>query len=229
MTPSPINTHWFTQMTLASIQKQLGTATNPMGHLTNDSSHFLNIFKATMNNNAINNQPFMGKNQFHPANFSFLSDPLALNSQSLIPVHLSNQATDLQFKPMPFIKLDNMLKGKLAGSAMDFIQAGQKYDIHPALLSAIAIHETGNGSSRAVNEKLNVAGMMGRNGLRNYDSIQESIFDMARNLRENYFNQGRNTIDRIGAKYAPVGATNDPTGLNNHWVTGITSIFNRLT
>ncbi|MBW9235637.1 glucosaminidase domain-containing protein, partial [Leptospira santarosai] len=82
----------------------------------------------------------------------------------------------------------------------------------PGLLSAIAIHETGNGSSRAINNKNNVAGMMGKNGLRSYESVEESIFDMARNLRKNYLNQGIDTIAKIGAKYAPIGAGNDPTG-----------------
>lgn len=222
---SPINSQWYAQMIVASLQQQLGNAVYSKGHLANSNAPFLDIFKNAMNTNAIKSHSWLE----NTPSTSFPFHPMFLQSQKHMDMPLSNQGRELQFKPMPFIKLDNMLKGKLAGSAMDFIQAGQKYDIHPALLSAIAIHETGNGSSRAVNEKLNVAGMMGRNGLRSYDSIQESIFDMARNLRENYFNQGRDTIASIGAKYAPVGAANDPTGLNNHWVTGITSIFNRLT
>ena len=137
--------------------------------------------------------------------------------------------TDLNFKPIQFIKLENTLAGKLTGTATHFINAGKKYDIDPNLLSAIAIHETGNGSSKAAHEKNNIAGMMGRNGLRSYDSVEESIFDMARNLRQNYLNQGKTTVAEIGAKYAPVGAANDPTGLNNHWTTGVSHQLNKLT
>nr|WP_246231665.1 glucosaminidase domain-containing protein [Sporosarcina jiandibaonis] len=138
-------------------------------------------------------------------------------------------STDLNFQPVQFLKLDSTLAGKLSDSAIHFINAGKKYDINPNLLSAIAIHETGNGSSKAAHEKNNIAGMMGRNGLRSYDSVEESIFDMARNLRQNYLNLGKTTITEIGAKYAPVGAANDPTGLNNHWTTGVSRQLNKLT
>lgn len=141
----------------------------------------------------------------------------------------ARDTSDLKFKPPQFIKLDNTLEGKLSGMAAHFINAGKKYDLDPNLLSAIAIHETGNGSSRAVNDKNNVAGMMGKNGLRSYASIEDSIFDMARNLRQNYLNQGKDTIAKIGAKYAPVGAANDPTGLNNHWTKGVSNQYSKLT
>lgn len=153
--------------------------------------------------------------------------PAAVNTpvQPAVP----NLKTDLTFKPIQFLKLENILAGKLSGTASHFINAGKKYDLDPNFLSAIAIHETGNGTSRAANEKNNVAGMMGKNGLRSYESVEESIFDMARNLRQNYVDQGRTTVAAIGAKYAPVGATNDPTGLNNHWVTGVNLQLNKLT
>lgn len=141
----------------------------------------------------------------------------------------ATDTSDLKFKPTQFIKLDNTLEGKLSGTAAHFINAGKKYDLDPNLLSAIAIHETGNGSSRAAQDKNNVAGMMGKNGLRSYASVEDSIFDMARNLRQNYLNQGKDTIAKIGAKYAPVGAANDPTGLNNHWTNGVSNQYSKLT
>ena len=137
--------------------------------------------------------------------------------------------SDLKFRPVQFLKLDGQLAGKLSGSAVHFIEAGKKYDIDPNLLSAIAVHETGNGSSRAANEKNNIAGMMGKNGLRSYESVADSIYDMARNLRQNYLNQGKESIAQIGAKYAPVGAANDPTGLNNHWTQGVSKFYTQLT
>ncbi|WP_223282778.1 glucosaminidase domain-containing protein [Neobacillus kokaensis] len=126
-------------------------------------------------------------------------------------------------------KLDLYLKGVLQNTGHHFAEAGEKYQINPALLAAISIHETGNGTSNAARFKYNVAGMMGKNGLKSYDSIRDSIFDMARNLRQNYLDQGKQTIAQIGAKYAPIGASNDPTQLNNHWVTGVQSQFHKLT
>jgi hypothetical protein len=126
-------------------------------------------------------------------------------------------------------KIDSVLEGKLAGKGMTFIAAGQKYNVDPALLVAIAQHETGNGNSRAAIEKNNIAGMMGKNGLKSYQSVEESIMDMARNLSENYLGKGFTTIAKIGAKYAPLGAENDPLGLNNHWINGVTKYYNKLT
>ena len=35
-------------------------------------------------------------------------------------------------------------------------------------------------------------------------------------------------LKKIGAKYCPVGAENDPKGLNQYWVSGVTSIYNSL-
>ncbi|MDF2787993.1 MAG: conjugal transfer protein [Neobacillus sp.] len=125
--------------------------------------------------------------------------------------------------------LNAHLKGVLQNTGHLFAEAGKKYDIDPALLAAISIHETGNGSSNAARFKFNVAGMMGKNGLKSYSSIEESIFDMARNLRQNYLDKGKLTIAQIGAKYAPIGAANDPTQLNNHWVTGVQRYFDTLT
>jgi flagellum-specific peptidoglycan hydrolase FlgJ len=125
--------------------------------------------------------------------------------------------------------INSHLKGVLQNTGHFFEEAGKKYDIDPALLAAISIHETGNGTSNAARFKFNVAGMMGKNGLKSYSSIEESIFDMARNLRQNYLDQGKKTIAQIGAKYAPIGAANDPTQLNNHWVRGVQRYFDTLT
>jgi beta-N-acetylglucosaminidase len=134
----------------------------------------------------------------------------------------------LRYRSLSAESLDQVLGGKLTGMGEVFIQAGKKYNIDPALLTAIAQHETGNGKSKAAIEKNNIAGMMGKNGLRSYGSVEESIMDMARNLSKNYLGQGLDTISKIGAKYAPIGAGNDPTGLNNYWVRGVTKYTNLL-
>lgn len=125
-------------------------------------------------------------------------------------------------------RLNQILNGKLKGAGDLFVAAGQQYNVNPALLAAISMHETGNGTSRAAYERNNVAGVMGANGLRNYSSVAESILDMARNLRQNYLDEGKQTIAEIGAKYAPIGAENDPTHLNNDWVNGVSHYFGML-
>jgi hypothetical protein len=134
----------------------------------------------------------------------------------------------LQYQAMDADELNTQLKGTLQNTGKFFVEAGEKYQISPAFLAAVSMHETGNGTSNASRYKNNVAGMMGKNGLKSYDSIEESILDMARNLRNNYLDEGKTTIAQIGAKYAPVGAANDPTGLNNHWVKGVQSYLDRM-
>lgn len=125
--------------------------------------------------------------------------------------------------------LNSQLKGVLQNAGDLFAEAGKKYQINPAFLAAISMHETGNGTSNAARFKYNVAGMMGKDGLKSYASIEDSIFDMARNLRQNYLDEGKLTISQIGAKYAPIGANNDPRQLNNHWVQGVQRNFSTLT
>ncbi|WP_052759800.1 glucosaminidase domain-containing protein [Paenibacillus sp. DMB20] len=124
--------------------------------------------------------------------------------------------------------MNQTLSGALKGKGDAFAAAGKKYGIDPALLAAIAIHETGNGSSNAVRKKNNVGGMMGKNGLMTFGSVDEGIDRMASNLKRLYFDQGLTTIPQIQKKYAPVGASNDPTGLNNHWVSGVTRYYRML-
>jgi beta-N-acetylglucosaminidase len=139
-----------------------------------------------------------------------------------------NTNEPLRFESLSPEKLDLVLAGKLKGMGQAFVRAGQQYNVNPALLAAISQHETGNGKSRASIEKNNIAGMMGINGLKSYASVDDSINDMARNLSKNYLGLGLTDIAQIGSKYAPPGAKNDPTGLNNHWVTGVTKYFDKL-
>lgn len=141
---------------------------------------------------------------------------------------ISSSNSSLRFSEITPEQLENALEGKLKGMGEAFVRAGKTFNIDPALLAAIAKHETGNGKSRAAKEKNNIAGMMGVNGLKAYASVEDSINDMARNLSKNYLGKGLSSIVKIGAKYAPIHADNDPTGLNNYWVKGVSNYFNQL-
>ncbi|OMD08412.1 glucosaminidase domain-containing protein [Paenibacillus odorifer] len=121
--------------------------------------------------------------------------------------------------------MNSSLGGSLKNSGDIFAAAGKKYGIDPALLAAIAIHETGNGTSNAVKNKNNVGGMMGKNGLMTFNNLEEGIDKMASNLKRNYFDKGLTTIEAIQKKYAPVGASNDPTNLNSNWVNGVKKYY----
>lgn len=118
--------------------------------------------------------------------------------------------------------------GVLNGYGNVFDAAGKEYGIDPTLLAAISAHETGNGTSNAAKSKYNVGGMMGSDGLMSFNSLEDGIYAMARNLKRNYFDQGLTNITAIQKKYAPIGAENDPNGLNNDWVNGVSSFYNKF-
>ena len=115
--------------------------------------------------------------------------------------------------------LDTHLGGVLAGRGQDFVAAANKYGISPKLLAAISMFETGNGSSPMVRNKNNPAGIYdSRAGAyRTFDSLKQGLDFTARNLKVNYLDQGLDTPEKIGAKYAPVGASNDPNRTNAEW------------
>ena len=116
--------------------------------------------------------------------------------------------------------------GGLGQYSQAFYDAGRKYGVDPKLLMAIAMHETGKGTSAAFLRKNNAMGISPNGGgPRAFSSVEESINYAARLLRKNYLDQGLTTIPAIGGKYAPAGAGNDPRGLNKHWVNGVSKYY----
>ncbi|AUS09981.1 peptidase M23 [Laceyella sacchari] len=119
---------------------------------------------------------------------------------------------------------DNVFLGK--GAA--FVSAGQKYGVDPVLVAAIAMHETGFGRSSMVRTKNNPGGIYLNGSFASFPTLEAGIDYMTRNLYKNYIKQGLKTPEQIGPKYAPIGASNDPNGLNRHWVPTITKYVNQL-
>ena len=116
--------------------------------------------------------------------------------------------------------------GGLGQYSQAFYDAGRKYGVDPKLLMAIAMHETGKGTSDAFLRKNNAMGISPNGGgPRAFSSVEESINYAARLLRKHYLDQGLTTIAAIGGKYAPAGAGNDPRGLNKHWVNGVSKYY----
>lgn len=124
-------------------------------------------------------------------------------------------------------------KGVLAGKGEMVAVIAEEYGLDPNLLASIMALETGWGTSSAIKNYNNPGGMMDPSSnwmsLKHYSSLEEGIRAVAKNLKENYIDQGLTTISSIGAKYCPVGAANDPNGTNSGWVPSVTSIYNQLT
>jgi len=113
----------------------------------------------------------------------------------------------------------------LAGHGAEFVQYGQQYGVDPRLLVGISGAETSLGTYGPSQRIHNPFGM-GPNI--NYPTYGAAISALAANLAKNYFGKGLNTLGEISAKYAPVGASNDPTGLNSNWVRNVSQYYKEL-
>ncbi|HDR6289243.1 TPA: peptidoglycan DD-metalloendopeptidase family protein [Bacillus cereus] len=136
-------------------------------------------------------------------------------------------------KQLTAADLDPHLGGVFTSKGQAFIDAGTQNNIDPVLLTAIALLETGNGSSNAVKKYNNPGGLMNpastnMTGFIQFGTLEEGINGMARNLYKNYIGMGITTIEAIGAKYAPPGAANDPHGTNGLWPTLVTKFAQQL-
>lgn len=98
--------------------------------------------------------------------------------------------------------------------------------MNPALVKAIIQHETGNMTSNAAKNKNNFGGIMGKDGLKVFDSPEAGIEAVAKLLSTDRY-KGK-SIAQIGSIYAPVGASNDPNNLNSSWVKNVTKLFNQF-
>lgn len=97
------------------------------------------------------------------------------------------------------------------------------------LLVAISKHETGNWTSYNFKNKNNLGGLY--NGSKgtfySYESLEKGIEAFVNLLKNRYFGKGLNTIEEIGNVYCPVGASNDPNGLNKHWIPKVSQYYNQ--
>jgi DNA-binding MarR family transcriptional regulator len=124
--------------------------------------------------------------------------------------------------------IDAMLssaKSPLAGEGRVFVAEGVAAGIDPRALLAIAAHETAfenYAPSQAIHNPFGLGpGMV-------FTSDAAAIARAARTLGTYYVPEGRITLDTIAPKWAPIGATNDPTGLNKNWPRGVKAHYGAL-
>lgn len=115
----------------------------------------------------------------------------------------------------------------MAGLGSAFVRAGRKWGVDPRLLVAIAGHESEWGTKGYAVGTNNPFGWGASQGIR-FPTWEDSIYTVARGLRKGYLDEGLRSIDRISGKYAPVGAANDPTNLNQHWTDGVSAVYRQL-
>lgn len=115
--------------------------------------------------------------------------------------------------------------------AQDYIDAGQKYNIDPALLAAITEEESGiSGPSYAFSNRNNAMGISPNDGgPRNFKSIDDSIDCAARILSNPNGAYGNDyTIGQLWYTYSPPGANNDPNDTNKGWGPAVATFYSGL-
>lgn len=109
-------------------------------------------------------------------------------------------------------------------------EVAQNYGVDWRIAVAISMHETWDYTSYIFKHQNNVGGMW--NGMKgefySYDTLDDGIDAYISNLKTNYFDEGRTTIETIQPKYAPIGAKNDPNDLNSNWLPGVTRRYKEL-
>ncbi len=110
----------------------------------------------------------------------------------------------------------------LIGHGADFVQAGVQNGVDPRFLVAVAAQESGLGTAGS---GANINNPFGWGPAKPFASWTESIQTVAAGLAKGYLGEGRDTIAAIQAKWAPVGAANDPGGLNSNWTAGVSKLY----
>lgn len=131
--------------------------------------------------------------------------------------------------PVSAAQLDSFLAAKgspMAGEGAAFVASGGAWRIDPRLLVAIAGSESSYGQVTCA--RFNAWGWGCPHDPFAFTSWADAIDTVARGLRENYLDEGRTTVAAIHAKYAPVGASNDPTNLNSNWTMNVSAILVEL-
>lgn len=112
----------------------------------------------------------------------------------------------------------------MAGDGATFVREGLANDIDPRLLVAIAAQETmleTYGPAQAIHNAFGLGPGIA------FADESEAIAMAARTLR-GYAADGLVTLPQIGARWAPVAASNDPNGLNGGWPAGVGTFFATL-
>ena len=129
-------------------------------------------------------------------------------------------------------KLESLFsRGALKGKAGMVVEKAIDNGIDPKLFAAIIAHETGSGTSNAIINYNNPAGIMDPKTkwtkLKRFGSLSEGLDYSAKNLKRR-LDQTGGDLAKLASVYAPFGAENDPTNLNANWQSGVSKFYNLL-
>ncbi len=106
----------------------------------------------------------------------------------------------------------------LVGFGAVFVREGERNGIDPRALVAIAMHESVLGTAGS---GAGIYNAFGWGPAIAFSSWRANIATVARGLAQGYIARGRDTLAAIQPVWAPLGAANDPTGLNSAWTEAV--------
>ena len=116
----------------------------------------------------------------------------------------------------------------MAGKYDQVVAAAKSNGLDPALLAGVMAHESGKGKFLSGN---NPGGIMDPatnwSKKMQFGDLDGGINKTASVLAKNY-NAVGGDMNKLAGKYAPVGAANDPGGLNKNWLGGVTGFRNGM-
>jgi hypothetical protein len=113
----------------------------------------------------------------------------------------------------------------LVGLGAVFVREGERNGIDPRALVAIAMHESVLGTAGS---GARIHNAFGWGPAIPFPSWEANIATVARGLAQGYVARGRDTLAAIQPVWAPVGATNDPAGLNSAWTAAVGRYYEDL-
>ena len=114
----------------------------------------------------------------------------------------------------------------MTGQGAAFMASGMRWQVDPRLLVAIAGAESSFGQVTCGPN--NAWGWACPNDPADFATWADGIDTVMSGLRRYYLDEGRTSVSLIQQKYCPVGAANDPTGLNSHWAQNVTKFLLEL-
>lgn len=110
----------------------------------------------------------------------------------------------------------------LADYVPALMRVSNRYRIDPRFIVALAGAESSFGK---ISKGHNAWGIGPHERFASWDAGLERVASL---LRRHYVGSGLKSVEKIGAKWAPIGAGNDPTNLNSNWTRNVRSIYQTL-
>lgn len=113
-------------------------------------------------------------------------------------------------------------KNPLYGKGKSFIESGEKHHVNPSVLVAIAMHESGRGTSSMARNRNNIGGLIGKNGALRFNKVEDCIESMAK-IIEKHTKNNILSIEQLGhsGKYCAKSA-------GDRWAEDVVFYINKL-